>query len=69
MLTVGSLVSDCGLELVAGEEGAEGPVRWVHISEHEDPTPWLSGGELLLTTGYNLGTPAKQRRWVELLAG
>ena len=69
MLTVGSLVSDCGLELVAGEEGAERPVRWVHISEHEDPTPWLSGGELLLTTGYNLGTPAKQRRWVELLAG
>ena len=69
MLTVGSLVSDCGLELVAGEEGAERPVRWVHISEHEDPTPWLSGRELLLTTGYNLGTPAKQRRWVELLAG
>ena len=44
-------------------------MRWVHISEHEDPTPWLSGGELLLTTGYNLGTPAKQRRYVELLAG
>ena len=44
-------------------------VRWVHISEHEDPTPWLSGGELLLTTGYNLGTAAKQRRYVELLAG
>jgi PucR family transcriptional regulator, purine catabolism regulatory protein len=69
MLTVGSLVSDCGLELAAGEDGAERPVRWVHISEHEDPTPWLSGGELLLTTGYNLGTPAKQRRLVELLAG
>jgi purine catabolism regulator len=68
MLTVGSLVSDCGLELAAGEDGAERPVRWVHISEHEDPTPWLSGGELLLTTGYNLGTPAKQRRLVELLA-
>jgi PucR family transcriptional regulator, purine catabolism regulatory protein len=69
MLTVGSLVADCGLELVAGEDGAERPVRWVHISEHEDPTPWLSGGELLLTTGYNLGTPGKQRRWVALLAG
>ena len=43
-------------------------MRWVHISEHEDPTPWLSGGELLLTTGYNLDTPAKQRSYVELLA-
>jgi purine catabolism regulator len=69
MLTVGSLVSDCGLKLAAGDKHAARPVRWVHISEHEDPTPWLSGGELLLTTGYNLGTPAKQRRYVELLAG
>jgi PucR family transcriptional regulator, purine catabolism regulatory protein len=69
MLTVGSLVTECGLELAAGESGAGNRVRWVHISEHEDPTPWLSGSELLLTTGYNLGTPAKQRRYVELLAG
>jgi purine catabolism regulator len=68
MLTVGGLVEDCGLSLAAGESGAQRPVRWVHISEHEDPTPWLSGGELLLTTGYNLGTPAKQRAYVELLA-
>ncbi|MGH2951656.1 MAG: PucR family transcriptional regulator ligand-binding domain-containing protein, partial [Solirubrobacterales bacterium] len=69
MLTVGSLVSECGLELAAGEAGAERPLRWVHISEHEDPTPWLSGGEVLLTTGYNLGTPTKQRRFVAQLAG
>ncbi len=68
MLTVGGLVEDCGLALSAGESGAQHSVRWVHISEHEDPTPWLSGGELLLTTGYNLGTPSKQRRYVELLA-
>ncbi|MEW9518122.1 PucR family transcriptional regulator [Streptomyces tubercidicus] len=27
------------------------PVRWVHISELNDPTPYLEGGELLLTTG------------------
>ena len=65
-----SLVSDCGLRARRGERPAPSdPVRWVHISEHEDPTPWLSGGELLLTTGYNLPTPAKQRRYVELLAG
>ena len=68
MLTVGSLVAECGLELAAGEANAGNRVRWVHISEHEDPTPWLSGGELLLTTGYNLADPAAQRRYVELLA-
>lgn len=68
MLTVASLVSDCGLELALGAEGAERAVRWVHITEHEDPTPWLSGGEVLLTTGYNLDTAAKQRRYVKLLA-
>ena len=54
MLTVGNLVADCGLELAAGTDGAERPIRWVHISELEDPTPWLSGGELLLTTGIQL---------------
>jgi len=69
MLTVASLVEDLGLEFAAAEASAENGIRWVHISEHEDPTPWISGGELLLTTGYNLGTPARQRRYVGLLAG
>jgi purine catabolism regulator len=68
VLTVGDLVTDCGLELVAGEPGADRPLRWVAITEHEDPTPWLSGDEVVLTTGYQLGTAAKQRRFVELLA-
>jgi PucR family transcriptional regulator, purine catabolism regulatory protein len=65
VLTVRDLVSDCGLELMAGEAGGAEPLRWVHISEHEDPTPWLSGGEVLLTTGYQLGTQAKQRKFVQ----
>ena len=45
--------------------GSTAPVRWVHISELADPTPWLSGGELLLTTGMQLGgapRPARVRR-------
>ncbi len=67
MLTVASLVEGCGLELVAGEANADRDIRWVHISELEDPTRWLSGGELLLTTGIQLTTPAKQRRFIELL--
>ncbi len=53
-----------GLTLVAGKEGTDRVVRWVHTSELEDPTPWLTGGELLLTTGMALkGSPAAQRSY------
>jgi purine catabolism regulatory family protein/PucR-like helix-turn-helix protein len=68
VLTVQSLLDELDLDLAAGAEGAAAPVRWVHISELEDPTPWLSGGELMLTTGIPLGTAAKQRSFVRLLA-
>jgi purine catabolism regulator len=69
MLTVDSLTSELGLKLAAGEEVADQrPIRWVHISELTDPTPWLSGGELLLTTGFRLETAALQREFVRLLA-
>ena len=68
MLTVRGLVSEMGLELTTGDAGADAPVRWVHISELPDPTPWLSGGELLLTTGIQLAEEARQREFVRLLA-
>ncbi len=68
MLTVNSLLSDCGLELAAGKSARGRSVRWVAISEHEDPTPWLSGGEIVLTTGYNLDTAQKQRSYVSRIA-
>ena len=61
MLTVRGLVDELGLELAGGSEGADAPVRWVHISELADPTPWLSGGELLLTTGIQLDSPSAPR--------
>src|ERR1700741_1445068 len=54
--------------VVAGAAALGRAVRWVHISELEDPTPWLSGGELLLTTGLALGDEAQQRAYVERLA-
>jgi PucR family transcriptional regulator, purine catabolism regulatory protein len=69
MLTVRGLVAEMGLALAAGEDGADVPVRWVHISELLDPTPWLSGGELLLTTGIQLEGEERQREFVQLLAG
>jgi purine catabolism regulator len=68
LLTVDNLVQELGLELAAGADRAENPVRWVHISEEDDPTPWLNGGELLLTTGSALRTAASQRRFLARLA-
>jgi purine catabolism regulator len=68
VLTVESLVDDLGLSILAGEHHADAPIRWVHISELLDPTPWLSGGELLLTTGLQLQTTAKQRQFIRRLS-
>jgi purine catabolism regulator len=42
------------LVLRAGRTAIDTPVRWVAVSELEDPTPYLEGGELLLTTGLRL---------------
>jgi purine catabolism regulator len=68
MLTVRGLVEELGLEVAAGIEGADAPVRWVHISELPDPTPWLSGGELLLTTGIQLDTSERRRQFLRRLS-
>jgi purine catabolism regulator len=68
VLLLRDLIRDLDIRLVAGEAGLDRPVRWVHISELDDPTPWLSGGELLLTTGMNLADDASQRAYVERLA-
>ena len=45
-------IPDLNLRLLAGSKSTSNPVRWVHITEVPDPTKWLKGGELLLTTGY-----------------
>ena len=67
MLPLRDLLRELELEIAAGEAGLDRAVRWVHISELADPTPWLSGGELLLTTGLQLGDDAAAR-YVERLA-
>ncbi len=67
-LTLRDLVStpDLGLALLTEGPGVDRPVTWVHVSELRDPTPYLSGGELLLTTGLvfaaNLDADAYVRR-------
>ena len=54
--TVGWLLTrpELGLRLVAGDAGAEREIRWVHATELENPGPWMSGGELVLTIGLRL---------------
>src|SRR3954465_13949706 len=56
------------LELLVDGEAARAPVRWVHPTELADPTPWLSGGELILTTGMRLKSARAQREFVERLS-
>lgn len=55
-LTVRDLLDDpeLGLTIHGSRSLADRPISWVHTSELVDPTPFLEGGELLLTTGLTL---------------
>lgn len=56
-------------EVLAGADRLHRTVRWVHAGEVPHIASLLKGGELLLTTGYGLGTrPADQRAFVRTLA-
>jgi purine catabolism regulator len=68
MLTVAEIlaVPELELRLAGGGQGVSRPLRWVHASELPDPTPWLRGGELLLTVGRPLD--ADPAVFVEVLA-
>ncbi|MCW7946512.1 transcriptional regulator [Streptomyces hygroscopicus] len=69
-LTVEDLLSFPALQLrvLAGGSGLSRSVSWAHVSELEDPTPWLVGAELIMTTGLALPrTAARQRAYLERL--
>jgi PucR family transcriptional regulator, purine catabolism regulatory protein len=53
--------SDLGLSLVAGRDSGDRTIAWAHAIELLDPTPYLSGGELVMTTGMNVGTTESQQ--------
>ncbi|GAA1339728.1 PucR family transcriptional regulator [Saccharothrix algeriensis] len=53
-LTLAGLAREVGLP-VHVDIGLDRPLSWVHSTELADPTPFLEGGELLLTTGIALG--------------
>jgi purine catabolism regulator len=48
-------VESLGLSLVAGKHAADREITWAHAIELADPTPYLDGGELVMTTGINVG--------------
>lgn len=56
--TVAGLSAELGADLAPypGFTAPEAPISAVHISELLDPTAYLSGGELLLTTGLSVPT-------------
>jgi purine catabolism regulator len=56
------------LRLIAGESGVSRRVAWAHVSELEDPTPWLCGSEMIMTTGMAIPRSAqRQCAYVERL--
>lgn len=56
------------LGVLTGQEALDRPVRWVAVSELEDPTPFLEGDELVLTTGMRLDA-GNAGGYVERLVG
>ena len=62
-ITVRNLLEQRSLNLRLAVEGSgatlDSPISWVQVSESADPTTYLEGGELLLTTGLVMpdGTP------------
>src|SRR4051812_5883110 len=68
-VTIASLLSDSSLNIRAATTSApvDQPVSWVHVSELSDPTPFLDGGELLLTTGLFLAEGTALEAYVDRL--
>jgi PucR family transcriptional regulator, purine catabolism regulatory protein len=49
------------LRLIAGASGISRRVAWAHVSELEDPTPWLCGAEMIMTTGMAIPRSAERQ--------
>lgn len=60
---------DLSLRLADGDPAAlQQPVRWCAVTELADPRPFLSGGELVLTTGLGQTDSDAQRQFVSRVA-
>ncbi|GAB4099443.1 PucR family transcriptional regulator [Sinomonas halotolerans] len=70
-LTLAQLLERPGLDLrlagAAGGAALNSEIQWVAVTELENPAPFLSGGELVLTTGVRQRSAVEQRRFVRVL--
>lgn len=69
--TLGALLRTprLGLRALTGRDRLDRRVAWVAVSELTDPTPYLAGGELVLTTGIRWsGDPGAARAYVRRLS-
>ncbi len=58
-----------GAKVVAGSDGLNRPVSWVHVAGVPDAPNWLNGGELVLTTMINMpDDPADQEAYIQAMA-
>lgn len=58
-----------GAQVVAGQNGLQKRVAWVHIASVPDAPNFLNGGELVLTTANNVPQDAdEQRKYVQAMA-
>jgi PucR family transcriptional regulator, purine catabolism regulatory protein len=48
--------------VVAGKQGLDREVRWTHVVDMPDPVPWVSPGQLLLTTGLSWPKSTSEQR-------
>lgn len=69
--TITDLVNNPHLKtrVIAGADGLNNRVTWAHSCELEDPTPWITGGELIMTNGFAIPKQEKdQVKYLHLLA-
>jgi PucR family transcriptional regulator, purine catabolism regulatory protein len=69
-ITVRDLVQmgHLGCEVIAGSAGLDREILWAHVCELKDPLPWLTGGELVMTTGLAIPRHAEgQERYLTRL--
>ncbi|MBP2656729.1 MAG: pucR [Firmicutes bacterium] len=55
------------MKIVAGRDGLDRIVNWVHFLDLPDVLPWIQGGELLLITG--IGLEQDEKRLLDLVEG
>ncbi|NJC23295.1 purine catabolism regulator [Arthrobacter pigmenti] len=66
-ITLSALLAAPALKLqrVGTSPVTDVPVQWVAVTELEDPQPFLSGGEVVLTTGLRQKSATSQRNFVK----